>query len=68
MAAGIVESRPGSEDPAALALMDKLAAISRKRWPTDEMPSAWTLPGLVPEEGVPAVKPSPEQQQSVEPV
>jgi coenzyme F420 hydrogenase subunit beta len=67
VAAGIVESRPGSEDPAALALMDKLAAISRKRWPTDEMPSAWTLPGLIPEEGVPAVKPTPEQQQGVDP-
>jgi coenzyme F420 hydrogenase subunit beta len=48
--AGVVEWRPGSEDPAALALMDKLAAVSRRRWPSDELPTAWTLPGLVPQE------------------
>jgi len=32
-AAGVVAVRPGEEDPAALALMAKLAARSRGRWP-----------------------------------
>jgi coenzyme F420 hydrogenase subunit beta len=45
---GVVESRPGSEDPAALALMDKLAAHSRERWPMDSMAEPWTFPGKVP--------------------
>jgi hypothetical protein len=46
---GIVEWRPGSEDPAALALMDKLAAHSRERWPVDTVPANWSLPGRVPD-------------------
>lgn len=45
--AGIVEWRPGSEDPGAIALMDKLAIHSRNRWPTGELPTQWTHPGLV---------------------
>ena len=32
-AAGVVTVRPGEEDPAALALMAKLATRSRERWP-----------------------------------
>jgi coenzyme F420 hydrogenase subunit beta len=34
-AAGVVTVRPGEEDPAALALMAKLAARSRGRWPVE---------------------------------
>jgi coenzyme F420 hydrogenase subunit beta len=34
-AAGVVTVRPGEEDPAALALMAKLAARSRERWPAE---------------------------------
>jgi coenzyme F420 hydrogenase subunit beta len=34
-AAGVITVRPGEEDPAALALMAKLAARSRERWPAD---------------------------------
>jgi coenzyme F420 hydrogenase subunit beta len=34
-AAGVVAVRPGEEDPAALALMAKLAARSRGRWPAE---------------------------------
>jgi coenzyme F420 hydrogenase subunit beta len=48
VAVGVVESRPGSEDPAALALMEKLSAHSRKRWPVAEVPSAWATPGALP--------------------
>jgi coenzyme F420 hydrogenase subunit beta len=34
-AAGVIAVRPGEEDPAALALMAKLAARSRGRWPAE---------------------------------
>ena len=34
-AAGVIAVRPGEEDPAALALMAKLAARSRGRWPVE---------------------------------
>jgi coenzyme F420 hydrogenase subunit beta len=47
--AGVIESRPGNEDPAAVALMEKLAANSRKRWPIEELPSKWQFPGLLPD-------------------
>src|ERR671934_280867 len=33
--AGVLTVRPGEEDPAALALMAKLAVRSRQRWPAD---------------------------------
>ena len=49
--AGVIEYRPGREDPAALALMDKLAAHSRKRWPSGELPAEQVLPGVLPGEG-----------------
>lgn len=31
--AGVIEARPGDDDPGAIALMHKLAAKSRARWP-----------------------------------
>jgi coenzyme F420 hydrogenase subunit beta len=34
-AAGVITVRPGEQDPAALALMAKLAARSRGRWPAE---------------------------------
>ncbi|HLB38928.1 MAG TPA: Coenzyme F420 hydrogenase/dehydrogenase, beta subunit C-terminal domain [Actinomycetota bacterium] len=47
-AAGVIESkRAADEDPDAVALMFKLAARSRDRWPTrEELPSAGATPGL----------------------
>jgi coenzyme F420 hydrogenase subunit beta len=42
---GVIEWRPGAEDPAAIALMSKLAAKSRERWPAE---AAWSAPGTLP--------------------
>jgi coenzyme F420 hydrogenase subunit beta len=30
---GVIEGRPGDDDPGAIALMRKLATVSRRRWP-----------------------------------
>ena len=46
---GVIEHRPGAEDPKAVELMFKLAAKSRRRWPSpDEMPVAGSTPGVLP--------------------
>ncbi len=41
---GSLVGRPGDDDPAAIELMRKLAAKSRKRWPAD----AWEVPAMLP--------------------
>jgi len=41
---GLIETRPGDDDPGAIALLHKLARISRKRWPETGAPG----PGRVP--------------------
>jgi coenzyme F420 hydrogenase subunit beta len=48
--AGVLEWRPGDEDPAAIALMEKLAAKSRARWPVDELPEERHGPAFVPDD------------------
>ena len=48
VADGVVEWRPSSEDPAAVALMAKLAAKSRARWPDD---AVFAGPGELPPNG-----------------
>jgi coenzyme F420 hydrogenase subunit beta len=45
VADGVVEWRPGSEDPGAISLMSKLAAKSRERWPID---APFAGPGKIP--------------------
>jgi len=46
---GVIEQRPGAEDPKAVDLMFKLAAKSRARWPSpDEVPVAGSTPGVLP--------------------
>jgi coenzyme F420 hydrogenase subunit beta len=40
-AAGAIETRPGDDDPGAIALLHKLARVSRRRWPA----TAEAMPG-----------------------
>jgi coenzyme F420 hydrogenase subunit beta len=37
---GVIEGRPGDDDPGAIALMRKLATVSRRRWPEFASPEA----------------------------
>ena len=60
--AGLIETRPAEEDPAAVNLMNKLALNSRKRWPAERLdmdadaakPGRAVLPPLLPIPQVPA--------------
>ncbi len=45
---GVIEVRPGEDDPAALALMGRLSSASRRRWPVTAV--------AAPREGVPPPK------------
>jgi coenzyme F420 hydrogenase subunit beta len=44
IADGAVETRPGDDDPVAVALLHKLARVSRRRWPA----TAVAMPGRLP--------------------
>ena len=46
---GVIEGRPGDDDPGALQLLRKLATVSRRRWPEFAIPE--------PKIGVPPPKP-----------
>ena len=41
---GVIEVRPGDDDPGAIALLRKLSRVSRRRWPATAVPE----PGMVP--------------------
>ena len=41
---GWIETRPGDDDPDAIALMHKLSAKSRKRWPEFAVGEPGALP------------------------
>jgi coenzyme F420 hydrogenase subunit beta len=41
---GAVEVRPIEDDPGAVALMNKLSRVSRKRWPADGAPAPRRIP------------------------
>ena len=47
IADGIIETRPGDDDPGAIALMHKLSIKSRKRWPEFASPAPALLPDPV---------------------
>jgi hypothetical protein len=44
----LISVRPGEEDPAAVALMGKLAVRSRQRWPAESDAEGFGAPGLLP--------------------
>ena len=46
--AGLIEARPGEDDPVAMNLLTKLSTVSRKRWPSDAVPAGARAPGLLP--------------------
>ena len=41
---GLIDTRPGDDDPGAVALLHKLAQISRKRWPETATPGPRRIP------------------------
>jgi coenzyme F420 hydrogenase subunit beta len=41
---GAVETRPGDDDPGAVALLHRLARVSRRRWPESAVPGPRRLP------------------------
>jgi coenzyme F420 hydrogenase subunit beta len=44
VAAGRIETRPGSDDPDAIKLMNRLSRVSRKRWPEAAIPFPAQMP------------------------
>ena len=42
--AGHIETRPGDDDPGAIALLQRLAKVSRRRWPESAVPGPRRLP------------------------
>ncbi len=46
--AGLIEAKPGEDDPVAMKLLNALSAKSRKRWPADLVPEGARRPALLP--------------------
>ena len=44
LADGAIETRPGDDDPGAIALLHRLARVSRRRWPETAVPMPRRLP------------------------
>jgi len=44
---GLIETRPGDDDPGAVALLHKLARLSRKRWPEEANPGPRRVPVVI---------------------
>ena len=42
--AKLIDTRPGDDDPGAVALLHKLAQVSRRRWPADATPGPRRIP------------------------
>jgi coenzyme F420 hydrogenase subunit beta len=53
LADGIIESRPGSEDPHAIETLMRLAVKSRERWPMETVEDSDRGPGFIPLEPAP---------------
>jgi coenzyme F420 hydrogenase subunit beta len=45
---GLIEARPGEDDPVAMKLLNKLSTAQRKRWPMQDVAEAHRQPGLLP--------------------
>jgi coenzyme F420 hydrogenase subunit beta len=57
VADGVVEVRPGDDDPGAIVLMNRLARVSRKRWPDAAVEAPRRLPPPAPKVEVAAGSP-----------
>jgi len=44
LADGVIQTRPADEDPGAVALMHRLARVSRNRWPETAVPEPRMMP------------------------
>ena len=44
MRTGVIETRPVDDDPGAVALLDRLSRVSRRRWPETAVPMPRRLP------------------------
>jgi coenzyme F420 hydrogenase subunit beta len=49
---GVIETRPGDDDPGAIALLRKLSRVSRKRWPETAVEAPRRMPPLAPKAAV----------------
>ena len=46
--AGLIETRPGDDDPGAIDLLRRLSRVSRKRWPETAVPAPRLMPAPAP--------------------